>query len=163
MKMFAVLLALVSAPSFAAIVDGCFRTISYNGQEVIEGPEEERNLTKINSKKSAYYFDNSYQGLTTKVISIFKGFNEGWYAYANPLTFEELGETVETENEWSYLFEGEVYFTDIPYVYQKTDFRTKVHFEWRENGLLYGQISQISEALARDYQIDVVLEKTLCP
>ena len=163
MKMFAVLLALASFPTFGSIIDGCYKTVSLNGLEVMQGPEEESNLTKIYSRHSSYYFDTSYQGLTTKIISVFTGFNEGWYSYSNPLAFEELGETQESESQWSYGFAGEVYFTDQPYIYKKSDFKTDIHFEWREDGLLYGQLHQVSETLSRNYQLDVVLEKAICP
>lgn len=163
MKMFAVLLALASFPTFGAIIDGCYKTVSLNGESVMQGPEEESNLTKIYSRQSSYYFDTSYQNLTTKIISVFTGFNGGWYSYSNPLVFEELGETFESESEWGYEFAGEVYFTDQPYIYKKSDFKTSVHFEWSQDGLLHGQIQQVSEVLARNYQLDLVLEKAVCP
>lgn len=163
MKMFALLLVFMSFSSFGAVIDGCYRTVSYNGVPVVEGPEEESNLTKIYSVKSHYYFNDSYSPLTTKVISIFKGFSNGWYSYINPIIFDDLGSTNETENIWNYNFEGFVNYASSFYSFDEADFLTEAHFEWKENGLLYGKVYQHTKVLDRLIEFDVVLKKAVCP
>ena len=126
MKTFALFLALVSLPSFGAIIDGCYKTLSYNGQPVQEGPDSESSLSKIYSITSQYYFTQSLTPLKTKVVSIFKGFNEGWYSYINPIIFDDLGVTQQTSHRWSHQFEGFVNYASSYYSYDETDFLTHV-------------------------------------
>lgn len=163
MKMFAMLGLLLSWSSFGAVIDGCYRTVSYNGAPVVEGPEGESNLSKIYSVKSQYYFNQAHAPLMTKVLSIFKGYKEGWYSYINPIVFENLGTTSETEYSWSYQFEGMVKYTPSNYIYEEADFQTDAQFEWKEDGLLYGRVYQLTKTLDRMIDFEVVLAKANCP
>lgn len=163
MKMFAVLMAMITVPSFAAIIDGCYKTVAFNGEPVTQGPDEEKSLSRIYSKTSPYYFDSSYKNINTKIISVFKGYNEGWYSSINPLVFEDMGITEESDNSWAYYFAGDVFYTDTPYVFQKTDFQTNIEFKWTAEGLLAGEIYQLSYTLEREYHFQVLLEKAVCP
>lgn len=163
MKMFTLLLVMMSFSSFGAIIDGCYRTVSYNGAPVIEGPEQESNLTKIYSVQSTYYYSDAYSPLKTKVISIFKGFSNGWYSYINPIIFDELGTMSETDKSWDYHFEGIVKYTTSFYSYDEADFLTEAHFAWKEDGLLHGKVYQHTKVLNRLTEFDVVLAKAVCP
>lgn len=163
MKMFALFTALVSFSSFGSVIDGCFKTLSYNGEEVVQGPEYDSNLTRIYSITSHYYFNQSLSPLQTKVVSIFKGFQGGWYSYINPIMFDELGTVNETANSWSHSFEGFVRYATSYYSYDEADFLTDAHFNWGEDGLLYGKVFQHTKVLGRKIDFEVVLEKAVCP
>lgn len=163
MKMFALLLSVMSFASFGAVIDGCYRTISYNGVAVAEGPDSESNLSKIYSVKSHYYFDEKFKALDTRVISIFKGFEGGWYSYVNPIIFNNLGQTQQSGHVWNYQFEGFVNYASSNYSFDEADFLTDAKFEWREDGLLYGKVYQLTKALDRHIDFEVVLAKAVCP
>lgn len=163
MKIFALLAAFISFSSYSAVIDGCFKTLSFNGAPVIEGPVAEKNLSHIYSVTSRFYFDQSQTPLKTKVISIYKGFDSGWYTTINPIIFDDLGDVAETENSWSYSYQGIVRYAFSRYTYGEADFVTDAHFAWGEDGLLYGKVFQQTKALDRDIRFDVVLEKAPCP
>ncbi|MFA5584063.1 MAG: hypothetical protein WDA09_07600 [Bacteriovoracaceae bacterium] len=163
MKMFALLLAFMSFSSFGAIIDGCYKTVSYNGQPVVQGPDANSNLSKIYSVTSHYYFSHNHSPLKTKVISIFKGFEGGWYSYTNPIVFDDLGKTTETSKSWSYQFEDFVKYTSSFYSFDEADFLTDMDFHWGEDGFLHGRVYQLTKVLDRMIDFEVVLEKAVCP
>ncbi|MFP5458749.1 MAG: hypothetical protein ACLGG7_08450, partial [Bacteriovoracia bacterium] len=76
--------------------DGCYRTLEVNASPVEQGREGEQTQIFTLEQNEFYYDLTSRRALSTKVLSIFTGFDGQWSSYSNGLLFQDLGQITET-------------------------------------------------------------------
>ena len=156
------LLLVSTFASATSFLDGCYKTLEINGATVMPGPDEGRSQSTIYSVDNEFYYDlETRKSLRTKVLSLFRNFNGGWYSFTNALVFEELGRLESDGNSLSYSFESDVFHRTSSYALEKVDFKTDVKLQ-KFAGIVTGSIRQVSKALDRNINLTLILKEVEC-
>ncbi|MFP5384518.1 MAG: hypothetical protein ACLGHN_00465 [Bacteriovoracia bacterium] len=164
MKFFTLLSLLVISTMAGAtsFLDGCYKTLEINGATVMPGPDEGRAQSTIYSVDNEFYYDlETRKSLRTKILSLFRNYNGGWYTFTNALVFEELGHLEASENTLQYAFAGDVFHRTSSYALEKVDFKTDVKLQ-KFAGIVTGSIKQVSKALDRNIDVTLILKEVEC-
>lgn len=162
-SLFSILLSLTLVDAKASdFIDGCYKTLEVNGRVVPAGPEIANSQSSIYSVQNEFYYDlETKKSLKTKIISIFRGFDGGWYSFTNALMFEDLGSLEVSENSIDYTFDYDVYHRNSYYALEKVDFKIEIHLK-KFQGIVVGTIKQTSQKLDRNIDLDLVLKEAPC-
>jgi hypothetical protein len=163
LALFFIFSSLISSQVRASdFIDGCYKTLEVNGKVVPSGPEIANSQSSIYSIQNEFYYDlETKKSLKTKVMSVFRGFNGGWYSFTNALMFEDLGTLEVSDNSIDYTFNYEVFHRNSYYALNKVDFKTEIHLK-KFQGIVVGTIKQASQKLDRYIDLDVVLKEAPC-
>lgn len=142
--------------------DGCYRTLEVNASPVEQGREGEQTQIFTLEQNEFYYDLTSRRALSTKVLSIFTGFDGQWSSYSNGLLFQDLGELTETPDLLRHEGEFTVLYRDSSYALVKADFKVLIELKRLEDGRVKGVIKQNSVRLQRDYDLNFTLEAEPC-
>lgn len=159
-KIFFILASLLTLNSYA--FDGCYRTLEVNSKPVQQGREGEQTQIFTLDQNEFFYDITSRRSLSTKVLSIFTGFDGQWSSYSNGLLFQDLGELSETPDLLRHQGEFTVLYRDSSYALVKADFKVLIELKRLEDGRVKGVIKQNSVRLQRDYDLNFTLEAEPC-